>query len=124
MEHPVPQSPQQKVISTEDRRRYRRVEVAWEIAVESIHRVEWPGEIVSFGPFGMKLRVEAKGPGPSEGNVVRLKFAPAEGEPLLSLEGIVCRVDPDGLAVTFVNLSAHVFQRLKSLVDTLLGETV
>jgi hypothetical protein len=91
--------------------------------VEPLQRVRWQGEIVSFGPFGMKVRVEKGEPGPLEGTVVRLQFAPGDGESPLSIEGIVCRVDPDGLAITFINLSSQTFERLKSLVDALAGES-
>jgi hypothetical protein len=92
--------------------------------VEPLQRVRWQGEIVSFGPFGMKVRVEKRGPGPVEGTVVRLQFMPGDGESALSIEGIVCRVDPDGLAITFINLRSDTFERLKHLVDTLLGKAV
>lgn len=122
MERPVTASRGQKVIPTEDRRRYPRVEVAWDVTVESGPRVEWQGEIVSFGPFGMRVRLPGKKPSPSEGSVVRVRFAPLDESPL-SIEGVVCRVDPDGLAITFVNLSSRTFDRLKSFVDTLLRES-
>lgn len=114
----------QRVFSTADRRRYPRVEVAWDVTVESGPRVEWRGEIVSFGPFGMKVRFPEKKPSPAEGSMVRLRFAPPDWEDSLSMEGVVCRVDPDGAAITFVNLNPNVFDRLKSLVNTLLGEVV
>lgn len=75
---------------------------------------------MSFGPYGMKVRVETQGPGPSEGTVVRLGLAPPDGQAPLVIEGIVCRVDPDGLAITFINLSGQTFHRLKRIVNTLL----
>jgi hypothetical protein len=44
------------------------------------------------------------------------------GKAPLVIDGIVCRVDPDGRAITFINLRPDTFERLKQLVDTLLGK--
>lgn len=110
--------------STKERRRYGRVNVVWGVTVEPIQRVRWQGEIVSFGPFGMKVRIEKGEPVPVEGTVVRFQLTPRDGESSLSIEGIVCRVDPDGLAITFINLRSATFERLKQLVDTLPGNAV
>lgn len=107
-----------------DQRRYRRVEVSWDVAAENISRFEWPGRITSFGPYGMKVRLDTTEPGLSAGNVVRTRFAPPDGQPPLSVEGVVCRVDPDGVAITFINLRPQTFDRLKGLVDVLLAETI
>ncbi len=104
MERPVTARLEERINRAVDRRRYRRVEVAWDITVESIRRFEWSGEIVSFGPFGMKVRLKANEPVPTEGTVVRLQFVPPDEKSPLSIEGIVCRVDPDGLAITLMNL--------------------
>ncbi|MBI3624975.1 MAG: PilZ domain-containing protein [Candidatus Rokubacteria bacterium] len=113
---------QQQLIRLEERRRYPRVEVAWDVAVGWGPRFEWRGEIVSLGPFGLKVRLGEKDPGPSVGTEVRLQFRAPNGKHPLSIKGIVWRVDPDGLAIALVKLSIDEFYRLKSLVDTLLAE--
>ena len=77
-----------------------------------------------LGPFGVKLRLDATEAGPPVGTVVRLKFEPPDGKSLMSINGIVWRVDPDGVVITFLNLRPHEFLRLKSLVDSLLAEPV
>ena len=108
----------QRVIQIEERRRYPRVEVAWNVAVGWGPRFEWQGEIVSLGPFGVKVRLGEKEPGPPVGTEVRLQFAPPDEKISLSIKGIVWRVDPDGLAVALVKLGVQDFHRLKSLIDT------
>lgn len=40
----------------------------------------------------------------------------------MSVKGMVWRTDPDGLVIVFLDLSAHAFLRMKSLVKTLLKE--
>lgn len=113
----------QGVILIEDRRRYPRVEVAWKVAVGWGPRFKWQGEIVSLGPFGVKVKLGEKEPGPPVGTEVRLQFTPPDGKAPLSIKGIVWRVDPDGVAVALLKLGVEEFHRLKSLVDTLLPES-
>mgnify|MGYP001564712944 FL=1 len=112
----------QRAIQMEERRRYPRVEVAWNVAVGWGPRFNWQGEIVSLGPFGVKVRVGEKDPGPPVGTEVQLQFAPPDKKAPLSIKGIVWRVDPDGVAVALLKLGVDDFYRLKSLVDTLLAE--
>ena len=114
----------QRIILAEERRRYLRVEVAWNVAVGWGPRFKWPGEIVSLGPLGIKVRLGEKDPGPPVGTEVRLAFAPADGKAPMSIPGIVWRVDPDGLAIALRKLSVGDFHRLKSLVDEVLAESV
>ena len=113
----------QRGIQMEERRRYPRVEVAWNVAVGWGPRFQWQGEIVSLGAFGVKVRLGEKEPGPPAGTEVRLQFAPPDKRTPLSIKGIVWRVDPDGVAVALLKLSVDDFYRLKSLVDTLLAES-
>ena len=113
----------QRAIQMEERRRYPRVEVAWNVAVGWGPRFNWQGEIVSLGPFGVKVRVGEKDPGPPVGTEVQLQFAPPDKKAPLSIKGIVWRVDPDGVAVALLKLGVDEFYRLKSLVDALLSES-
>ena len=112
----------QRIILAEERRRYLRVDVAWNVAVGWGPRFKWEGEIVSLSPFGVKVRLGVKDPGPPVGTEVHLQFTPPEAKAPLSVKGIVWRVDPDGLAVALLKLGVDEFYRLKSLVDTLLAE--
>lgn len=112
----------QRIIQMEERRRYPRVEIAWSVAIGWGPRFNWQGEIVSLGPFGVKVKLGEKEPGPPVGTEVRLQFTPPDGKARLSIKGIVWRVDPDGVAVALLKLGVEEFYRLKSLVDALLAE--
>ena len=112
----------QRIILAEERRRYLRVEVAWNVAVGWGPRFKWEGEIVSLSPFGVKVRLGVKDPSPPVGTEVHLQFTPPDAKAPMSVPGIVWRVDPDGLAIALRKLSVGDFHRLKSLVDTLLAE--
>ena len=114
-------SQRQRVLQLEERRRYRRVEVAWNVAVGWGPRFKWPGELVSLSPFGVKVKLGDKEPGPSVGTEVHLHFAPPDGKAPMVIKGIVWRVDPDGLAIALLKLNVDEFYRLKMLVDTLLA---
>ncbi len=112
------------VAPIEDRRRSPRVVVAWNVTLENDGGVQWAGEMIGLGPFGVKVRVETEESGLSEGSIVRLQFAPPDGKfpTPMSVKGMVWRVDPDGLVIVFLDLSAHAFLRMKSLVKALLKE--
>ena len=112
----------QRAIQTEERRRYARVDVAWNVAVGWGPRFQWQGEMVSLSPFGVKVRLGEKEPGPPAGTEVQLQFTPPDKKAPLSINGVVWRVDPDGLAVALLKLGVDDFYRLKSLVDALLAE--
>lgn len=117
-------TPSQEVTGIEDRRRHPRVAVAWNVTLENDRGFQWAGELISFGPFGVKVSVETKESSLSEGSIVRLQFSPPDGKfpTPMSAKGMVWRVDPDGLVIVFLDLNAHAFLRMKSLVKTLLKE--
>lgn len=112
------------VTRIEDRRRHPRVAVAWNVTLENDRGLQWAGELISFGPFGVKVSVETEESSLSEGSIVRLQFSPPDGKfpTPMSVKGMVWRVDPDGLVIVFLDLNAHAFLRMKSLVKTLLKE--
>ena len=114
-------SQRQRVVQMEERRRYRRVDVAWNVAVGWGPRFKWQGELVSLSPFGVKVKLGDKEPGPSVGTEVHLHFTPPDGKAPMAIKGIVWRVDPDGLAIALLKLNVDGFYRLKMLVDTLLA---
>ena len=115
-------SQSQRAIQTEERRRYPRVEVAWNVAVGWGPRFQWKGEMVSLSPFGVKVKLGEKDPGPPAGTEVSLQFGPPDKKASLTINGVVWRVDPDGLAIALLKLGVDDFYRLKGLVDTLLAE--
>lgn len=80
-------------------------------------RLKWPGQVVSRGPFGVKVQLGGNDPNPPQGSQVRLEFTPPDQRAPMAVKGIVWRVDPDGLAIALLNLSIRDFHRLKTLVD-------
>lgn len=82
---------------------------------------QWRGETVALNPFGAKVRLETKAPGPEAGSLVRLHFSPPDGKPAMTLKGLVWRVDAGDAVVVFSNLSSKEFLRLKYLTDRVLG---
>jgi len=118
------ETPSRGVTRIEDRRRSPRVAVAWDVTLENERGSQWTGEMISLGPFGVKVRVETEESGLSEGSVLRLQFSPPDGKfpTPMSVKGMVWRTDPDGLVIVFLDLNAHAFLRMKSLVKTLLKE--
>ena len=118
------ETPSRGVTRLEDRRRSPRAAVAWNVTLEDDRGVQLAGEMITLGPFGVKVRAETEESGLSEGSVVRLQFSPPDGKfPIpMSVKGMVWRTDPDGLIIVFLDLNAHAFLRMKSLVKTLLEE--
>lgn len=104
-----------------DRRRHPRAEVAWRIVLEHEGGFQWRGETVALSPFGAKVRLVTKAPGPEAGSLVRLHFSPPDGKPAMTLKGLVWRVDAGDAVVVFSNLSSKEFLRLKYLTDRVLG---
>ena len=100
-----------------ERRRYPRVEVAWGMTLGWGSRLKWPGQVVSLGPFGVKVQLGGNDATPPRGSQVRLEFTPPDQRAPLAIKGLVWRVDPDGLAIALLNLSIRDFHRLKTLVD-------
>lgn len=103
-----------------DRRRYPRAEVSWRIVLEHEGGFQWRGETVALNPFGAKVRLVTKAPGPQTGSLVRLHFSPPDGSPAMTLKGLVWRVDAEDPVVVFSKLSGKEFLRLKRLTDRVL----
>ena len=104
-----------------NQRRYRRVGVSLEVKVENAAAGSAPGRAVDLSPFGVKVRSAAD---VEPGATVRLSFTPPDGEPLISVQSLLVRRDPDGHAFTFVNLTNPDFVRLKKFVDSRLPQPV
>lgn len=104
---------------TEEGHRYPRVDASFETVLETESGLRWTGRMASLGPFGAKVRLHEWEESPPEGTILWLEFEPPDGEPGMSLKGILWREDPDGLVIVFLNLDSHEFLRLKTLVNRL-----
>lgn len=97
-----------------NRRRSPRLTVSLEVRVDQPSGERLLGESVDLSPFGLKIRLAAR---VQPNGVVRLLFSPPDGDAPISVLSLVVREDPDGPALSFVDLTQPDFQRLKRLVD-------
>ncbi len=109
-------SQEQTPIRVNDRRRYPRAEVDLVVLLDANPDITLRGTAEGLSPFGVKLRLHAADPRLSAGTLARLHCSLFDGEPLLSVEGLVWRVDPDGVVVVFVGLQPEIFSRLRACV--------
>jgi hypothetical protein len=104
-----------------DRRRYPRVGVALDISVEAAGR-RWDVKTVDLSPYGVKVAVPPNGgiklPA---GTTIQLRLVLPDEAPPLALTARVVRTDRDGIALCFEHLEAGYFERIKTVVDSLLG---
>ncbi len=107
------------MIMGRDRRRYPRVGVELSIAIEAAGS-QWLGKTVDLSPYGVKVALPANSVSLPPGTRVELKLAVPDQNSALSLAASVVRMDPDGLALNFIDLGAQHFARLKDVVDSLL----
>ncbi len=99
-----------------DRRRCARVPAVFPVRLMEYAGTEWLGTSVDLSPFGLKVRSEAA---LGEGGTVKLQFTPPDGPPSLTLLSVLVRVDPDGQAFYFVNLTKAEFKRMSAIVQAL-----
>lgn len=109
------------VIVGKDRRRYPRVGVQLEVSLEAFG-IRWQGKTVDLSPYGVKVALPPTPVTLPVETSVELRLALSGGDSPLSLRASVVRVDPDGVALNFVNQGAVPFARLKDLVDSLLHD--
>jgi len=103
----------------QDQRQYPRADVALDVSVET-PTTQWKGKTLNLAPYGVKIESQAQ-PAPfPAGTSVQVWLHLGDQNPPLRLAASVVRVDPDGLALKFVRLGLHEFQRLKAFVDSLL----
>ncbi len=95
-----------------ERRRSSRMRLALPVRVIEYNGAEWSGTSVDLSPFGMKVRSAA---GVSPGAAAKLTFTPPDGGPPVQVMSVLVRVDPDGHAFYFVNLTGDDFHRLHAL---------
>ena len=105
-----------------DHPRFASVGVPVRIAVESNRLTDFQGQIIEFDRFWVKVRFEGKKPRLREGTGIGLQLGLPGREATLPLQGIVWRVDPDGVMTVLLSLSAPEFERLKSLAAKVIEE--
>jgi CheY-like chemotaxis protein len=99
------------------RRRYPRVDVAFPVRLEDAAGRTWHGESIDLSPGGVKVKTEAN---LLPGRRVRLNFK-LPGEPTgLTVASLTVRKDPNGLALSFVDLEPAAFERIRRVVNSLL----
>ena len=101
----------------EDRRRYPRACPALDVTLDATGR-QCRGKTVNLSPYGAKVALSGNSVPLAPRMNIGLRLTLPDGE--LSLAAMVCRTDPDGVALNFGSLEAGQFQRLKDLVDSLL----
>ena len=106
-----------RILKKPDTRRFPRAAVEWDVTLETPGRRAQKAKLSGLNPFGAKLHPRAKNPSPPEGTTLQLHFAPPDGEPPMLIKGLVWRIDRDGQAIVFINLSGSDFIRLKKLVN-------
>ncbi len=102
-----------------DRRRYPRAVGELDVTVEAGGR-QWKTKTVDLSPYGVKVAPPATSVKLPPGTSVQLRLSPHDQDPPLSLTASVARTDADGVALRFDSLEDQQFQRLKSIVDSLL----
>lgn len=116
-----PRRARRAVLGRGDTRRYPRAEREWDVILEVPGSRAKKGTLTGLNPFGAKLHLRPRQPGPPEGTTIQLRLSPSRAEPPMAVKGLVWRTDSDGQAIVFVNLSTDEFLRLKTLVDSLPG---
>lgn len=109
--------PFKRVLTKRDRRRYPRVVVALDITVEAAGS-SWQGKTVDLSPYGVKVASPVTSPTLLRGSRVQLQLTLPDSVPPLLLTANLVRTDSDGIALSFVNVSAQHFARLKEFVDS------
>jgi DNA-binding response OmpR family regulator len=97
-----------------DRRRHARASISIPLLVIEYNGTEHHGTTVEIGVAGMKARLKVA---LDPRTVVRVSFTPPDGGPILNLMSLIVRVDPDGHAFGFVNLSEPETERLRELIN-------
>ncbi len=101
-------------LATVNRRRSPRLAVSLQVTVDRPEGEPLLGESVDLSPFGLKMRLAAQ---IQPNGLVRLLFSPPDGDQPIAVLSLVVREDPDGSAVSFVDLTHSDFERLKKFVD-------
>jgi hypothetical protein len=102
-----------------DRRRSPRVDAELDINLAAEAPRYWQGKTINLSTIGVKVALPATASQPPWGTSVQLRLAGADGQPPISLKGLVWRREPDTTAFLFVELSREQLERLRAFVESL-----
>jgi CheY-like chemotaxis protein len=98
------------------RRAARRAPMKLAVSVVSERGTTWKGTCTEISAAGMKLQTNAH---LKAGGGLRVAFTPPDGGPPIEAVALVSRVDDEGAALWFVDLTSPETERLVALVDRL-----
>jgi len=102
-----------------NRRKYPRLGKSLDLTVEAAGN-RWEGKTIGLSLYGVKVTPPAEAVQLSPGTEVHLRLRLPDQGPPLSLTAGMVRTDPDGLALSFLDLEDEQAQRLQEFVDSLL----
>ncbi|OGK97486.1 MAG: hypothetical protein A3J45_09060 [Candidatus Rokubacteria bacterium RIFCSPHIGHO2_02_FULL_69_13] len=97
----------------DDRRRTRRARVSLPVLIREYRGVEHQATAVEVGRAGMKIQLSED---LAPRSAVKISFTLLDDGPALEAVALILRHDPDGYALTFVNLPERNAERLDELV--------
>ncbi len=102
-----------------DRRRAARADADLDISFEAESPHYWQGKTIDLNPFGIKVAWPATAIQPLWGSGVQLRLAATDGQPPISVKGIVWRREPNSVTLLLVEVGREQLGRLKALLDSL-----
>ena len=97
----------------DERRRTRRAHVSLPVRIREYGGGEHQATSVEVGTAGMKIRLPER---LAPRSAVKISFKPLDDGPAVEAVALVLRHDPDGYALTFVNLPERNAERLGELL--------
>jgi CheY-like chemotaxis protein len=92
-----------------DRRRAPRTRVTFPVRLTSYDGYQSEGWAVDLSPFGIRVRTEGA---IAHGSAAKLSFTPPDGKGPMRVMSLLVRMDSEGHAFYFVNLTQDEFERL------------
>lgn len=102
-----------------NRRKYPRLGKSLDLTVEAAGN-RWEGKTIGLSLYGVKVTPPAEGVHLSPGDQVHLRLPLPDNGPPLSIAASLVRTDPDGFALSFLDLEDKEAQRFSDFVDSLL----
>jgi DNA-binding response OmpR family regulator len=99
-----------------ERRRSPRARLELPVILHEYRGASWPATCVELSAGGMKVNTDAP---LSTGRAVKCSFTPPDEGGALDVISLVLRAEPDGTALSFVNLTEHEARRLGEIVRRL-----
>ena len=102
-----------------DRRRALRADADLDINFDAETPGDWQGKTIDLSPFGIKVAWPATTIQPLWGTGVQLRLAATDGQPPISVKGIIWRREPNSVTLLLVEVGRDQGERLKALLDSL-----